>query len=1158
MEHLESILDATDRLVTFEIPYISSDYDLGEFTEFGSRLGYQSIRELFQLHEQDPNSFVGLLQRWLYFGLLREVFGTYLVISDFIIIKESRELISTTQLPRYCQGWLQRSSHLPQSDLQRLWNNISFAARLSSRLDKYSESQKCHEAQLIVFSIKLLIDTLAVTVEPIVKAFVDPFAIVTKPETSTFLLAYLVEQRWCPCRLASISRELPTQALYPLTACKASDFIGSDHEDCTKQVCRLDNLPSYPAQHTQTCLCHNCPLVEVPVDKIAAIYRDGDVPVLSCTIDSYTGGISVGVLASHNCRSFTAISHVWSDGLGNDTANALHECQLTDVVQQVRRLQDMLDNGPSGSQASLVEGRLPFLDASNSHHPAYFWLDTLCIPLDKKARQIAIGRIDWTFAAAKAVLVRERSIRHLPLVDMPLLKLAVHMRCLKWLTRCWTLVEGIASWKIYLEFADRAYNLTELRAHLENFESQKPRVLMPTPVGYDDPIRLESNSTTLEIVRYEQYLQGFSEAVLSWGSEYKSVLSREIRHDLMACFNVLDLAKEGKPSFVTAWNTLLYRSTTKLQDVPGILAVANSISIRDIIQLDYSQRLKAIINTFSEIPASLLFNDGPKYDHEPKNKWVPSQIHGGRPLSDKPSVRTYQEGRMVGPLYTSAFRALVFPATALGEFDLATESCVCSSSSITSRAVAQEQLHLRVELSHARPNQTDQQWCLVLPADFMIDGYLATTASIAFCATIQKMHIEKEVEESFDGAMYQRYTKNALVTWDMTAKVTVAPRVSTNVTTINARELTAELLYVECDMQNWASPEALVSSLTREQTADLHDRILKLKITAVIIIFLSLSVGLGLLNSDSVTKASVGVKVGVSAVLIVFILAFFLWTISVRTSTRINYEPDTRTHEEWSALFLDPELRAAQSWQYRFERWLRRKTHRSHNDCAQQASGGGQGVQELESQLSERPQPAAALNTINKFFTVFSAVMSMEEKISLVRLMLCFTELGLLACIDHALAGYTLQQVAVALTFLPVIVSLFLIPIQWAYRNINVLQKRTIMTSIFRMVVWLIHMGVLLWVVRSPLLKRFRSVGLAAVVLAGLQPLLILWVLIDRQFVWFAEQWKKSPLTYYDIFEMSHHEEDDLAGNFFFAALRVLIWHPLCNSWKRSRSRKTP
>ena len=77
---------------------------------------------------------------------------------------------------------------------------------------------------------------------------------------------------------------------------------------------------------------------------------------------------------------YIAIFHVWSDGLGKARANTLPQCQL-------RRLQDHID------------------DLYESSGPIPFWIDTICVPLERQARKTAIYRMGQTYAGSDNVLV---------------------------------------------------------------------------------------------------------------------------------------------------------------------------------------------------------------------------------------------------------------------------------------------------------------------------------------------------------------------------------------------------------------------------------------------------------------------------------------------------------------------------------------------------------------------------------------------------------------------------------------------------------------------------------------------------------------------------------------------------------------------------------
>ena len=652
---------------------------------------------------------------------------------------------------------------------------------------------------------------MGIALELAIRRSGQPGALVRETAVSKYLLDYFLDNGWCPARITNTSYQLQSKSLYLLTAFDPATLIGANHRNCGHNACNVDNLQDCSAQHVSDCACNDCPLVHVPNKRLLAICEAGEVPVLSCTLDC-SGILNIDLIASSQRPTFIAISHVWSDGLGNDTANALYQCQIVDIARQVRHLRDLLD--AEASLGSLVPSEPNELSSQSvlfDGQPVLFWLDTLCIPLDGKARKSAIGRIDRTFAAADAVLVRDSGLQRLssPFEMLPL-QLAIYMHSMKWLTRCWTLAEGVAAWKIHLQFSGRAYNLDELIKHLK---VDKPMFSLRTPPCYYEVLNENLQEGTLEMENYSAERRQFEARLESPASQtLELVLPGEIQLDLMKIFDTLGSAKKGVPHFSTTWNSLLHRSTTTIQDVPGILAIANAISIRDVVQLSQDLRLKAVINTFREIPASLLFNRGPKCDSEPRNRWVPSQVHSGSLMAEGPIVTTYKEGRVLEPLDTSQFLTFKFQGTELKAFDLWSDT-----------SQARPQFHVQMLDVNAQYLR-NQVWCLVLPKEFVSDGFLATASCTAFCATIQKMNPEggpseerspaerhpeempseeggpeEELLEEFSAeeARWHKRTFNVLARWETLAKVTVLPHSLHTYAPVHGEALKCEL-YIEC------------------------------------------------------------------------------------------------------------------------------------------------------------------------------------------------------------------------------------------------------------------------------------------------------------------------------------------------------------------------
>ena len=86
------------------------------------------------------------------------------------------------------------------------------------------------------------------------------------------------------------------------------------------------------------------------------------------------------------CLPYIAISHVWSQGLGNRHNNAVFLCQLQRLQRYANRL------------------------VPPAHRPVPMWVDTICVPLEADARMEAIKTMDTVYQNALAVLVVDQTL----------------------------------------------------------------------------------------------------------------------------------------------------------------------------------------------------------------------------------------------------------------------------------------------------------------------------------------------------------------------------------------------------------------------------------------------------------------------------------------------------------------------------------------------------------------------------------------------------------------------------------------------------------------------------------------------------------------------------------------------------------------------------
>lgn len=139
---------------------------------------------------------------------------------------------------------------------------------------------------------------------------------------------------------------------------------------------------------------------------------------------------------------FATISHVWSQGLGNEDKNEVHQCQLKHLAHLLELLQPPLGN-------------------TRTDGSPLFWLDTFAIPAKPKAGDSSL-RMPASFDDLKKRSIRQ--IRHVYdysthsiIIDKDLcsyeagnrpIKVAMRLLTSSWMRRLWTLQEAFLSKKI--------------------------------------------------------------------------------------------------------------------------------------------------------------------------------------------------------------------------------------------------------------------------------------------------------------------------------------------------------------------------------------------------------------------------------------------------------------------------------------------------------------------------------------------------------------------------------------------------------------------------------------------------------------------------------------------------------------------------------------
>lgn len=269
-------------------------------------------------------------------------------------------------------------------------------------------------------------------------------------------------QGWCPAELSMMHRRFDSAGLYymnyierpgramihPMIRIRPAYSSAPDGKRtfdpttklCTKSRCSLRSLnPSdYGTKHVD--VCSNCFDVGADYDEILNILRCGSIPLI-LSIDSENDSRKITLVQSEPGLSYVAISHVWSDGLGNLDRSALPHCQL-------RRLSRLVQHLP-GEAANMV----------------LFWMDTICCPPDSagqnEAQGLAIAKMRETYEEAKVVLVLDSWLQESKIEQASHPEILMRIIASGWNNRLWTLQEGALADMLLFQFADAAYDVDE-------------------------------------------------------------------------------------------------------------------------------------------------------------------------------------------------------------------------------------------------------------------------------------------------------------------------------------------------------------------------------------------------------------------------------------------------------------------------------------------------------------------------------------------------------------------------------------------------------------------------------------------------------------------------------------------------------------------------
>ena len=559
-------------------------------------------------------------QEWMYFELLHKFLGQPINVSSLARKDNNSEriLLDSSVVPELLTRWLARQ-YASKRDTQNYigtvsegpWKEslvLSLLTRVvleCNRLDDLDDP-----SQSTALAIRVLVETLTNAMYNLAHVMITETRSIRKLEYNTLLKLRFLNSGWCPFRIARLWGQYSPSTTYYLSSLpKEPTFGGVKHGECDERQCKTTSIDSstYKPQHTESCCTDGsrCRMVGVQSSTVADCIKRGHIPLVRFE-ESVDGILRPEIIESRSGLRYVALSHVWSGGLGNVNMNSMFSCQIRKLYDLLLGLRKVGDDDYDRNL-----GIRKFSDLSRElrktfgmplpEPPILLWIDTLCVPVGEEhqqTRQNAIAQMAQIYVEAQCVLVVDPELQKMNHTGLPDQQIFASVLCSSWNSRSWTFQEACMARVFYVQFLD-GHCVVDEKWH----EFMKSINTGDQAINMHDVLMAEVSD----------WFRTMPVMTKTRGYDTRTLMSRS----------------EDWQNFVRVWNGLRRRSTTKADDLHGIIAIMVDLSAYEILKLDPRERMKAILRAQSTLPISLLYQTCQKLcDLEGNPLWAPSEIAG--------------------------------------------------------------------------------------------------------------------------------------------------------------------------------------------------------------------------------------------------------------------------------------------------------------------------------------------------------------------------------------------------------------------------------------------------------------------------------------------------------------------------------------------------
>jgi hypothetical protein len=680
MDHIPLVEKSS--LKNFRVPVVCEGseniYDDLGFHDFPFRKGWCIADDEFGWMKCPVQELNVRAQSWLYFGLLSEFLGIDPKKDVFVRYVTSpggtlshEPFLNTLELERLAYARLNHllkplhswsfAKYTRNYVMDRALSCCDTATTHVEILDEHaaflkeqgsSDDVDVDRLLAISLSIKLLVEVLGRVKhryyriidsvnKTAVKSYRGLIPRVRDTQPAKLVYRFAHDVKWCPFQTRRFASQLSTASMCYLLSLDNPGTAGQDHENCPlsgdKCVANHVSMDTYITKHAKACqmspwnsdpssleppLRDRCEMLGVDTRQLVRIIRRGGTPLIEFT-EPTTGSNYPRLKLIHGGPKdrYIAISHVWSGGLGNPRANELPACQVRELYETLKSVQnrDFTKSPFERTRKLQLAGKVghdPFsyfmtLVAGNfsQTQPLRFWMDTLCIPIGSENsawRSHTINNMAAIYVQAQSMLVLDESLRsNFPLGEDELEQDA-QILCSPWMSRAWTLQEAALGLNRYIQAKDNKL--------IASFESKESHLYRPDHVLTDGqtiyPNEQEGNFEDLHA--FFRNMQTATSPVALPGMANSAVGAEELGEVIR---------------FTKVWNSLSGRTTTMPEDLHVIIATLLGFSPQEVLNLPAKERMKAILRAQSQLPLALLYEKGPRLRNEksqdPTSKYLP-------------------------------------------------------------------------------------------------------------------------------------------------------------------------------------------------------------------------------------------------------------------------------------------------------------------------------------------------------------------------------------------------------------------------------------------------------------------------------------------------------------------------------------------------------